>query len=244
MTTGTIDASQRRAARVAGIALLFATAVVVFGEFYVSGNLVVRGDAAQTARNVLAHETLFRITIACNVIYVASILVLTTALYVILQPVHRGLAMIAALCRFVFALMWGLTALNMLGALRFLGDANYLAAFSADQLQTLARVHIAANFDAYYVGLPFFGLASTICSWLWFKSRYVPRALAAFGVVASAWCVACGFVFIVFPHFNKIVNDWWFDTPMALFELAISFWLLFRGLRPLGPTGPAIDRVA
>ena len=99
-------------------------------------------------------------------------------------------------------------------------------------MQTLARLHITASYDAYYVGLPFWGLASTVCSYLWLKSRYVPRALAAFGVLSSAWCVICAFTFIVFPHFSATVNASWFDVPMVLFEMALGFWLLFKGLRP------------
>ena len=74
-----------------------------------------------------------------------------------------------------------------------------------------------------------------VCSYLWFKSSYIPRALAGFGVVSSAWCVLCAFVFLIFPNFNKTVNDYWFDSPMGLFELALSFWLLFKGLRPAEP---------
>jgi hypothetical protein len=97
-------------------------------------------------------------------------------------------------------------------------------------VQALARLQIAANFDDYYIGLPFFGLAATICAYLWLKSGYIPRTLAAFGVISSGWCVACAFIFLVFPNFNKVVNDYWFDSPMALFELAVSVWLLFKGI--------------
>src|SRR5436189_6003607 len=86
-----------------------------------------------------------------------------------------------------------------------------------------------------YVGLLFWGLASAVCGYLWFKSDYIPRALAAFGVISSGWGAACTFVFLIFPTFNKVVNDWWFDTPMAIFEIALSFWLLFKGLRPGAP---------
>jgi hypothetical protein len=78
--------------------------------------------------------------------------------------------------------------------------------------------------------------ASTVCACLWFKSRYIPRALAAFGMVSSAFCVACTLVFYIFPDFDKIVNLWWFDTPMGIFDIALSFWLLFKGLRPPGTT--------
>jgi hypothetical protein len=64
-----------------------------------------------------------------------------------------------------------------------------------------------------------------------FKSNYIPRALAVFGVTSSAWCVACTLIFYVFPDFSKAVNLWWFDSPMAIFELALSGWLLFKGIR-------------
>jgi len=234
MTISTIDESQRKAARVAGFTFLFAMAIVVVANYGINFRLIVPGNAAETARNIMAHETLFRINIACNLIYVMNVVVLLAGLYVILKPVNRSLALVAAFCRLVFALMWGVAALNTLGALRLLGDAAYLPVFGADQLQTLARLHIATSYDAYYVGLPFWGLASTVCSYLWFKSRYIPRALAAFGVISSAWCVICAFAFIALPHFDATVNASWFDVPMVIFEMALGLWLLFKGLSTSG----------
>jgi hypothetical protein len=231
MTISTIDQSQRTAARVAGFACLFAMAIVVYANYGIFTRFVVPGNATETARNIVAHERLFRIAVVCNIAYRTGVVILLAALYVILRPVNRGLALVGALCPLVFALLWLLTAPNMLGALRLLGSASYLQVFEADRLQALARLDLAANFDAYYIGLPFFGLAATICSYLWFRSGYIPKALAAFGVIASAWCVLCAFAFIIFPHFNKIVNDYWFDSPMAIFEMVLSFWLLFKGLR-------------
>ena len=238
MATYTTDESQRKAARVAGFAFLLAMAIVILANYGINFRLIVPGNAVDTARNIMANETLFRINIACNLIYVVNVVVLLAALYVILKPVNRNLALVAAFCRLVFALMWGVTALNMLGALRLLGDAAYLPVFRADQLQTLARLHITASYDAYYVGLPFWGLASTVCSYLWFKSRYIPRALAAFGMISSAWCVICAFAFIVFPRFNATVNASWFDVPMVIFEMALAVWLLLKGLSPSGMAQP------
>jgi len=232
MTTSTIDNSQRTAAKVAGFACLFGMAIVVYSNYGIYEHLIVPGNVAETARNIVAHETLFRLSLVSNVAYTTSVVVLLAALYVILKPVNAGLALVGAFFRLVFALMWLLTALNMLSALRLLGSASYLQVFEADRLQALARLHLGANFDDYYVGLPFFSLASTVCSYLWLKSNYIPKGLAAFGLVSSVWCVICAFVFLIFPHFNKIVNDYWFDSPMAIFELVLSFWLLFKGLRP------------
>jgi hypothetical protein len=228
----TINNSQRTAAKVAGVAGLLMFAIVVFGNFVLLGPLVVPRNAVDTARNILAHQTQFRTALTCFISYDIGAIVLSTALYVILAPINRGLALAGALFRAVFAMLWLIAPLNSLAALRLLGDAPYLKIFEPDRLQALARVQLAGSFDDYYVGLPFLGLAATVCAWLWFKSKYIPRGLSIFGVIASAWCVLCAFAYLIFPNFNKIVNDWWFDFPMALFELVVSFWLLFKGLSP------------
>ena len=232
MTLRTVEPAQQTAAKVAGISSIIAMAIVVFANYGLLNPLIVPGNPAETARNIVAHETQFRLTVTCFLAYSVSVVVLLAALYVILKPVNQGLALVGALFRLVFALLWLLTTLNLLGALRLLGSASYLHVFEPDRLQALARLCLAANFDDYYVGLPFFALASTVCSFLWLKSRYIPKALSAFGVVASAWCVLCAFVFLIFPGFAKPVDPYWFDSPMALFELAVSLWLLFKGLTP------------
>ena len=235
MTIGNIDNSQRTAAKVAGFSLLFSMVIVVFANFALLNPLLVPGNAAETARNIIAHQTQLRIAVTCFLAYSVIVVVLLTALYVVLKPVNPGLALVGAIFRLVFASLWLLSTLNLLNALRLLGSASYLQVFEADRLQVLARLTIASTFDDYYVGLPFFGLAATVCAYLWLKSNYIPKGLALFGVISSAWCVICAFVFLIFPTFNKIVNDWLFDTPMALFEMTLSFWLLFKGLKPVEP---------
>ena len=157
-----IDNSQRVAAKVAGVSGLLAVVIVVVGNYALFGPLVVPGNAAETARNIVAHQTQVRVALTCFLIYSANVVVLLTALYVILKPVDRILALLGALFRLVFALLWLLAPLNLLGALRLLGSAAYLQMFEADRLQALARLQIAANFDDYYLGLPFFGLATDL----------------------------------------------------------------------------------
>src|SRR2546430_7041235 len=232
MRASSIDNSQRTAAKVAGWSGLLTFAIVVVGNYVLLNPLFVPADAAQTAQNILAHQTQFRIAAVCFLTYAVGVVVLLTALYVILKPVNPGLALVGALFRLVFALLWLLSPLNLLGALRLLGNARYLQVFEPDRLQALARFHLGSGFDDYYLGLPFFGLAATVCAWLWFKSSYIPKGLSIFGVIASAWCVLCALIYLIFPTFNQIVNDYIFDSPMALFELAVSFWLLFKGLKP------------
>ena len=231
MTISSMNDSQRKAARLAGFAGLFPIPFLLYANFVINGKLIVEGDVAQTARNIVAQETLFRIGIAFDLIYCAGLLVFLSALYVVLKPVDRTLALVATAWRLVYALIWVRMTLNFFDALRLLSGADYLRAIEPESLQTLARVSLKAGFDQYYVGLLFWAFAATICSYLLYKSNYIPRALAAFGMFASGWCAACTFVFIIFPTFAKFVNLWWFDTPMALFEMAASFWLLFKGIR-------------
>src|SRR5438552_4035980 len=233
MTITKIGNAQGTAARVAGWSGLLTFAIVVFGNYVLLNPLIVPSNVAATAQNVVAHQTQLRITAVCFLTYSLGVVVLLTALYVILKPVNHGLALVGALFRLVFALLWLLSPLNLLAMLRLVSNANYLQAFEPDRLQALARLHLGATFDDYYIGLPFFGLAATVCAWLWLKSNYIPRGLSIFGIIASAWCVLCAFIFLIFPQFNKVVNDYLFDTPMALFELIVSFWLLFKGLKPV-----------
>jgi len=238
MTTTIIDNSQRTAAKVAGVAGLLAFALVVFGNYVLLDPLIVPRNAADTARNILAHQTQFRLALICFITYGIGAIVLLTALYVVLAPVNRGLALAGALFRLVFAMLWLIAPLNSLMALRLLGDISYLKVFEPDRLQALARIQIAGSFDDYYVGLPFFGLAATVCAYLWLKSAYIPRGLSIFGVIGSAWCVFCAVVYLIFPDFNKIVNDYIFDSPMAMFELIVSIWLLVKGLKSPEPDQP------
>jgi len=106
MTLGTIDSSQRKAAKIAALSYLITFVAVVYVNYAIHERLIVQGNAAQTAQNILAHESLFRVGIAGDIFYCAGIIILLTALYVALRPVSRGLALLAAFFRPVWVLMW------------------------------------------------------------------------------------------------------------------------------------------
>ena len=165
MTTSTIDESQRKAARIAGFFYLLTFAIVVAVNFGINERLMVAGDPAQTARNILGHERLFRIGIASNLVYEAGLLVLLSALYVTLRPAGRTLALLAGFWRLVYATMWVLMSLNQLTALRLLNGADFQRVLGTEQVQTLGRLYLSGSF---------YGLASTACSYLFFKSGLHP----------------------------------------------------------------------
>ena len=128
MTISTIDESQRKAARVVGFMYLFMMVTAVFAEFYVRSNLIVHGNAAETARNIMASERLFRIGIASNLITFAGDVVLVATLYVLLKPVNRSLAFLAAFWRLAECSILGVITLSDFVVLLLLSGADYLKA--------------------------------------------------------------------------------------------------------------------
>lgn len=228
-----VSASQQQAARIAGVSCLISFPVVVWANLGVFGHLIVRGNAVQTGQNILAHERLFRLAIVGNLTYCVGTIVLLAALYIIQRPVNGNLALLAALGRLVLAFTWIVVTLNLFTALRLLRDVSYAGALGQQQLSVLVRLYLN-GFDAYYVGLLFWSLGATVGAYLWLRSRFIPRLFALFGLLASAWCALCTLAFYVSPAFAKVVNLWWFDSPMAVFELALSALLIVRGLATPG----------
>src|SRR5262249_37716738 len=147
-------------------------------------------------------------------------------------PFGRTLALVAAVSRVLFAGTWILATADLFDTMRLLSGASDLRVFTEDQLQALAALPLSIRWDHYYTGLLFWGLSTTLFSYLWFTSRHIPRTLAGFGVVSGAWATLCAFVFIANPAFANAVNPWWFDTPMAIYETALSILLLVRPLQP------------
>ena len=239
MTIYPTDDSQRKAAKVAGLAYLLSFATLLFGFFGMQSPLIVKGDVAVTIQNILAHERQLRAGLICELTYAVGTVVLLTALYTVLRPVNRSLALLAAFSRLVYCLMWALITLNMFAVVRLTTGAVYVGAFQPQGLQAMVKLFLVLGTDCYYIGLAFWGLAAAVCSFLWLKSRYIPRLLAAWGALASVWSVFCSAAFLFSPNFAKTVDPDWFDIPMALFEVTTSVWLLLMGLRPSRAGGTA-----
>jgi hypothetical protein len=99
MTHSKIESAQHTAAKVAGMLYLVQMAVAIFGESFVRARLIVAGDATLTAQNIIAHERLFRLSIAGDLFVYISVIVLIWTLYVVLRPVNRNLAVLAVILR-------------------------------------------------------------------------------------------------------------------------------------------------
>jgi hypothetical protein len=221
---------QHNAARVVGAIYLLAMATSMFAELYVRMPLFVRGNAVQTMMNIASTERLFRAAAVIHLITFASDAVIAVALYIILAPVNRNIALLGAFWRLADCAILSIATLNDFAALRFLSGVDYLNAFDRNQLLALGRVFLSIRAAGFQFGFVFLGLGSTVFAVLWLKSRYVPRALAMLGIFASLLLALAELLFLVFPAWDAASRQVHF-LPMFLFEVTMGFWLLAKGIR-------------
>jgi hypothetical protein len=226
-----VERSQLRAAKVFGITYLLSLALiaVAFSRFYAP--YLVWENGEETARHFIAHEHAIRLYMASAFIYGVGMIVLLTALYVILRPVNRGIALFAAFSKLTYVFFWFIFLLNLFGTLRLLGGAGSLRTFGPDGLAALAGWKFDSSWDAYYIGLAFNGLGSALFAWVLFQSRYIPRTLAVWGILGSLYEGFCGFAYLMHPGFGTILSPNWYELPPMTYEVLLSLWFLFRGLR-------------
>ena len=145
------ETSPQTYARVGGVLYLFIIVVALFGEAFVRGSLIVPRDPSATAANILGSETLFRVGLAGEMLTCACDVALAMILYVLLRPVSRNLALLAAFFRLTFVGIYGVAKLFEIAALAALGGADYLKAFGPGQLHDLAYVSLNVHSLGYGV---------------------------------------------------------------------------------------------
>ena len=231
MENQTTMISQHQAARLAGLLFLIAMATGLFAEFYVQfpSSLIVSGDAAKTSSNITANELLYRIGIANNIITFAIDVVLIWALYVLLKPVNRNLALLAVFFRLIETTVACVAIVSYFVAMQYMSDANPLKVFNPEQLKALLIMHYTYALTFTVVAI-FLGLGSTIFNYLLLKSRYIPKVLAVWGIFSSLLLLMSQFAIIVFPDVEKIIIPASFG-PIVIDEIALGFWLLFKGVK-------------
>ena len=226
-----MDRSQRTAAKVFGITYFLSLAVIMvaFSRYYAPYIVWEKGE--ETARHLIGHERAIRVYLAGAFLHGAGMVVLLTALYMILRPISRGVALFAACSKLIYVFFWFVVLLNLFGALRLLGSAGSLQTFGPNGITSMAGMQIDSGRDAYYIGLTFNGLGTAFFAWAFFQSRYVPRTLALWGVLGSLYEGFCGFAYLIHPGFGTILSANWYELPPMTFELLLSLWLLYRGFR-------------
>jgi hypothetical protein len=229
MPESTFERSPLFYARVAGAIYLSAMALSIFSQMFVLNRLIVPGDAHATANNIVASEGLFRLGIAIDLIIAASDVVIAWAFYELLKTVDRSLALLGALLRVADGTILAVITLNALLTLRLLSGADYLQPFDQGQLQSLARLSVAARGSGFYVAFVFLGLGSTVFAYVLFKSDYVPRLLSGWGVFASLVLALGSLAVILFPTFAGSASMIYM-LPMFFYEVPLGLWFLIKGV--------------
>ena len=230
MTHTRIAPRQRVAAKLVGSLYVIQMAMAVFADSYVRGALIVRDDAVQTAKNIAAHEVLFRVSIVTDLLIYAGVIALVWGLYVILQPISRTLALLAVFWRLVENAVLATTTLTAFVALKLLGGADYVQPIGTEQAQSLARVFLAVYGSGLSVGFVFLGFGSALFSYVWFKSGYIPRLLAGWGIFASLVLSVVTLFTMIYPGLWDVLGITYM-LPMGLYEVGLGVWLIVRGLR-------------
>jgi hypothetical protein len=189
----TAQISQRKVALIAGLALLLNALLAPFAQFGVLQNLVVPADAAATVENIIASEGLFRSGIAAFLIVIMLDIVAAWALYFLLRPVNRTLALLTAWLRLAYAAVFASTLVNLLDAAQLVGNAEQ-SALQGEQLHAQVMSSIA-SFDNGWVGiaLPIFGLHLVGLGYLLFRSADFPRFLGVLVVISGCGYLADSF---------------------------------------------------
>lgn len=232
MTARIADTSQRKAAKIAGIAYLFIIIPSFLIMIFVYFKLVVSGNAAATVNNIMANGLRFRIGTAYELIMYASVVILALALYVLLKPVNKNLALLALFWRLVEATIGAVAVLSSLIVLLLINGGDYVkvgTVFETEQLHALVGLFLDIHSTASLVLVVFFCLGSTVFCYLFFKSKYIPRILAVFGIFSFLLLLIYTLVAILFPNLPAMIQIVC-HVPGTLFEVIIGLWLLLKGV--------------
>ncbi|MGA2646198.1 MAG: DUF4386 domain-containing protein [Candidatus Sulfotelmatobacter sp.] len=210
-------------ARIAGVVYLVYFLTAAFAEFFMRG-LVVSGDAAATANNILAHRPLFRLGLATGLIATACYIAVTALFYDLFKPVNRSLSLLAAFFSLVGCAILAFGSLFQLAPLVILGGNQYLSAFKVEQLRALALMFFELNTQAGNICVVFFGVYCLLIGYFIFRSAFLPRILGAPMAIAGL-----GWLTFLSPPLADYLSPYILVLGF-LAELSLMLWLLVMGV--------------
>ena len=216
--------SPRFKARMAGVCQLMEAVTAAFGQVIIPGKLVVAGNAAATAANILGHERLFWLGFVLSLIGVAFHIAWALLMYELLNPVSRSLSRLAAFVILVGCAIQALTSLLYLAPLIILQGGSSLSAFTPEQLQALALVFLRLNDYAFQIYLVFFGDWCLLIGYLIFRSTFLPRVLGVLLAISGL-----GWVTYLYPPLAHRVYPF-IAAASALGEIPLELWLIVMGV--------------
>jgi hypothetical protein len=209
--------------RITGVVYLLYFLTAMLAVFLGKG-LVVSGDAAATATNLLAHEGLYQSSVSVGLIGTALYITLTVLFYGLFRPVNKTVALLATFFSLTGCAIQAMGSVFQVAPLVVLGGSPYLSVLRLDQLQAMALLFIKLNVQATYIYLAFFGMFNLSIGYLIFKSTFLPRILGVLMALSGVgWLM-----FLSPPTANHLLP--YIEVVGIVAEAALMIWLLAKGV--------------
>ena len=216
-------------ARTAGALYLSVILLGFFAEGVVTSKLIVPGDAATSAHNILASPMLWNLGVAANLLVVLCAIPQLWIEYQLLRPVNKNLTLLAVLFNLASLAVEAVSKLFLLLVMPILANADYLKAFEPGQIQVLANLALTSHDIAFNIALLFFGFTCIVYGYLIFKSGYFPKLIGVLMQIAGlSYLIAC-FSALFAPAFANLITPA-ILLPALIGESSFCLWLLIKGV--------------
>ncbi len=222
-----MDANDKTA-RVAGLLYLMTIVTGIFSLIVVPSRVGTHGDAAMTVTNIVTNETLFRLGIASGTLGYAAFLILPLALYKLLSPINRNMAVLMVALAVTCVPIYFVALAHQMDILSLVDDDKYKQLFTPDQLRERVMLSMDAYNNTVFISEIFWGLWLLPFGYLVFKSGFLSKVLGVLLMLGCFSYLISFFAQVVFPQ-AKISNL--VMLPASFGEIGICLWLLIVGVR-------------
>jgi Domain of unknown function (DUF4386) len=218
------ETSPRFEARITSAFYLLTILTGIFAQGFVSGSLVVDGDAAATATNILMHKSLFQLGFAVYLIEMSCQIAMTALFYDLLKPAGRSVSLVAAFLGLAGCVIKTFSRLFFIAPLFILGGAHYLSVFSTEQLQALSLLFLKVNDHGAAIALVFFGFYAILTGYLIVRSTFLPRILGVLSIFGGL-----GWLTFLYPPLGYRLFPY-LAVLGGLGAASLMLWLLVFGV--------------
>jgi NAD(P)-dependent dehydrogenase (short-subunit alcohol dehydrogenase family) len=218
-------------ARTIGLLYVVIAVLAAFAEVFVRGGMLVPGNAARTAANILANEEMYRAAGAADVIVLTCDVAVAVLFYALLKHVNRTVALLAAAFRLSLVAVNGAAILTHFAPLMMLRENGALSAINTGELQAFSVLALELHSVAFSIAIVFFGVHCILIGYLFYRSGFVPRLFGVLWIIAGAFYVIHSMLSFLAVQLPGSLADI-ILLVAGISELSVVPWLLITGVNP------------